>query len=192
MRTFLAIAGSLIVAFSFLPYLLDTVHSKVKPRIATWTTWLLISVIATSAAIAAHAYASALLTGMSGLIEITVLIFALKNGDTTYEKIDFICQAIAVTGIIAWLITNNPTLAILFNIIADLFGSVPTVYHAWIRPYEEAWQSFVIFGVGSLVTVVSISEITFATVAFPIYFAINSLTIGFVIMLRQAQAKPKQ
>src|SRR5579872_211328 len=153
MKEFLTMLGSIIAAVSFLPYLKDTIQKKVKPRIASWATWSLITAISTAAAIVAHAYTSAALTGVATLVEVSVLVFALRNGETEYIWIDGISQTLSLLGIIFWLTTKNPLLAILFNILADLIASIPTYYHAFIDPHEESSLSFVIFGFGSLVTI---------------------------------------
>lgn len=189
METLLTAIGSVIVAVSFLPYLRDTVKGKVKPRIASWATWSLISVIATIAALSKDAYASAALTGSGSVVEILVLFFALKSGDKTYELIDGICQTIAIFGVAAWLLTSNPVWAILFNILADIFAAIPTFYHAWIAPYEEAWKPFIYWSFGSFLTIFGIHEFNFINAGFPIYFTLIALTIGGFIFTRQKMVK---
>src|SRR6185503_5709761 len=141
MKEILAVAGSIIVAVSFIPYLIDTVRHKIKPRIASWMTWSIVTGISTVAALAAQAYVSALLTGSATLVELAVLALALRNGDRTYGWVDGASQAISTIGIVAWLFSKDPAAAILFGIMADFFGAVPTYYHGWIAPHEEQWQS---------------------------------------------------
>lgn len=185
----LAPVGSIVVAFSFLPYLRDTVKKKIKPRIATWSTWSLITGVATVAALSEGAYVSALLTGITTIVELSVLFFALKGGDRTYEKIDFICQAIAIMGIAGWILTSNPIWAIIFSILADMFAAIPTFYHTWIAPFEEAWHSFIIFAAGSFLTIFAIDEYSFINSAFPIYLTLIAASIGSFIIFRQKTLK---
>jgi hypothetical protein len=185
MQSILAVSGSIIVAFSFTPYLIDTINGKVKPRISSWSTWSLITGIATVAALSEGAYTSALLTGVTTAVELSVLFFAIKHGDRTYKLIDGICQGISLTGVGAWLLTGNVAWAIIFQIAADLFAAIPTLYHAWIAPHEEAWFSFLLFGLGSVLTVFAVEKQDFINLAFPVEFTLIALAIASTIYFRQ-------
>ena len=189
MKETLAIVGSVIVAVSFLPYLLEVIRGKVKPRISTWITWSFLTTVSTVAAISAHAYTSALLTGAATAVEILILVYGLHNGELTHGRIDATSQTLSVLGIIAWLITNNPAFALGFNIIADLSGAVPTYYHAWVKPHEEQWQSFAVFAVGSFMTIFGVSKFDFVNLAFPIYLTFSASSIGLDIFIRQRLVK---
>ncbi len=185
MRIFLSIIGPLISVLGFLPYLKETIKGTVKPRIASWATWSLVTGIATVAALSQHAYTSAFLTGAATTIELSILIMALKKGDYDYSWIDGISQAISVIGIVAWLTTNNAALAIIFNIIADFFGAVPTFYHSWISPHKESWLPFIFSGIGAGISFLAVSSIGFVTAGFPIYLCILGFALGLNIYFRQ-------
>src|SRR5438105_5007577 len=102
----------MIVAGSFLPYLKLTIQHKVKPRVATWMTWSLVTGIGSVASFSAHAYSAGMVAAASTIVEIYILYFALKNGNRTYEWVDGACQALAFIGIIAWFFTKDPVWAI--------------------------------------------------------------------------------
>jgi hypothetical protein len=190
MKELLSIVGSLIVAVSFLPYLKDTIQKKIKPRIASWITWSLLTSTATVAAISAHAYTSALLTGSATIVEVLILAFALRNGNRTYQLLDGIAQSISLIGIILWLFSRDPVYGIAFNVMADFIGGgIPTYYHGWVKPHEEQWQSFMIFAFGSFLTIFGVSTHNFVNLAFPIYLTFNSSTIGLDIYFRQKVVK---
>lgn len=99
MRTFLSIIGPLIAAVGFLPYLKETIKGTVKPRIASWATWSLVTGVATIAAFSEGAYTSAFLTGVATAIQLSILLMALRKGDYDYNWIDGASQAISLVGI---------------------------------------------------------------------------------------------
>jgi hypothetical protein len=185
MRTFLSIIGPLIGVFGFLPYLKATIKGSVRPRIASWTSWSLVTGIATIAELSQHAYTSAFLTGVFTVIELSVLIAALKKGDYNYNWVDGTSQAISIIGIVAWLSTSDATWAIIFNIIADFFGAVPTYYHSWVKPHDESWLPYILSGVGAAVSLLAVKGLGFITAGFPIYLTFVGLTLGLNIYLRQ-------
>ncbi|MDB5169501.1 MAG: hypothetical protein JWO41_857 [Candidatus Saccharibacteria bacterium] len=187
MRQALLIASTIIATVSFLPYMLDVIRGKVKPRIVTFFTWSLICFISTFAALSAHAYSSAVLTGVSAIVDFSILVLAFRGAEKSFTILDIACQALAIVGIIAWLTTKDPLWAIAFTVFADFIGCIPTYHHAWVKPSEEAWHSFIIFGFASLLSVLSIKSLTFTSAAFPIYFVLSGLSIGLEIMYRQAK-----
>jgi hypothetical protein len=184
--------GPLIAALGFLPYLRETINGKVRPRIASWATWTLVTGIATIAAFSEHAYTSAFLTGVATVIEGSILIMALRKGDYDYNWIDGTSQAISLVGIVAWLTTSNAAWAIIFNIIADFFGAVPTFYHSWIAPYDESWKPFILSGLGASVSFLAVQEIGFVTAGFPIYLALVGYALGLNIYFRQKQVPDRE
>jgi hypothetical protein len=185
MKTILTIIGPLIVTIGFIPYLRATARGSVRPRIASWATWSLVTGIATVAALTQRAYTSAVLTGIATGIELSILAMALRRGDYAYNWVDGVSQAISLLGICAWLLSKDATFAIIFNIVADGFGAVPTFYHAWIAPHEEAWQSFILGGIGSAVSLLAVGSISFVAAGFPIYLTVVGLTLGLNIYFRQ-------
>ena len=191
LRTVLSIVGPLIAALGFLPYLKETISGKVRPRIASWASWTLVTGIATIAALSEHAYTSAFLTGIATVIEGSILIMALRKGDYDYNWIDGTSQAISLVGIVAWLTTSNAAWAIIFNIIADFFGAVPTFYHSWIAPHDESWKPFILSGIGASVSFLAVQEIGFVTAGFPIYLALVGYALGLNIYFRQKQVPDK-
>ena len=185
MRTLLSIIGPLIGSIGFLPYLKDTVSGRVRPRIASWATWSLVTGIATVAALSQRAYASSILTGVSTCVELSILVMALRKGDFAYNWVDGVSQAISLLGIGAWLLSKDAAFAIIFTIVADGFGAVPTFYHAWVAPHEETWQPFMLGGVGAAISLLAVGSITFIAAGFPIYLVVADFGLGITIYVRQ-------
>ena len=190
-RITLAVTGPLIAALGFIPYLKNTIKGNVRPRIATWSSWSLITAIATVAAISEQAYVSAFLTGIATAIELSILFMAIRKGGYGYGWADGICQAISIIGVVAWIATNNAIWAIIFNIIADFFGAVPTFYHTWIDPYDEDWRPFIISGFGSVISLLAVSSVGFTTAGFPIYLSVIGFALGVNIYLSQKLSHKK-
>jgi hypothetical protein len=186
-KQILSFIGPLIAAFGLYPYFKDSVSGKVKPRIASWTTWTLVTGVATVAAISQHAWASAFLTGVATIMEAMILVAALKKGERDYNRVDIISQVLSVGGVVAWLSTSNAIYAILFNMIADFCGVVPTMYHSWRQPHEESANPFLISAFGSIVSFFAVTKYDFVNISFPLYLAFAGTLIGLTIIYRQRQ-----
>lgn len=185
MRNALAIIGGLIAAFSTVPYLIDIVRGKSKPNIVTWTTWTLLTAIATAAALGAHQPRTAILTLGSATCTSAVVVLGLKYGVAKMSTFDGLCQAGAILGLILWLILNSPSIAIAFSLSIDFIVMLPTLRHSWNHPQEETWQTFIIGTVSSLFTLVSLTSFTFTSLAFPTYLALADLLLAATIISRR-------
>ncbi len=174
-----------MAASGFIPYLTSTIKGGVRPRVASWSTWTLVTGISTIAELSQHSYTSALLTGVATIPEALILIMALRHGRFDYNWIDGVSQLMSLIGIFFWLSTMNPSWAILANIFADLLGGVPTFYHAWIKPHEEAWLSFLISAVGSGMSLMAVPKIGLVSAGFPIYLLLIDSVLSIGIFLRQ-------
>lgn len=185
MRNFLSIIGPVVSAVGFIPYLIQTARGTIRPRVASWATWTLVTGIGTIAALSERAYTSAFLTGVSTLIEISILVIALKKGDHDYGLLDGVCQAISMIGIFAWLLSKQAVWAILFNMLADFCGVIPTLYHSWVSPHDESWLPFALSGVGALISLSAVKNWGIVSGGFPLYLAVVGLLLGIVIYTRQ-------
>ncbi len=185
MTDILRIVGPILAASGFAPYLLSTIKGKVKPRVASWATWTMVTGIATAAELSKHSYTSALLTGIATIPEALILVMALRNGDFDYSWVDGVSQILSIAGIIFWLSTSSPMGAIVANILADLFGAVPTFYHIWIKPHEEAWLPFLISAVGSGMSLLAVANFGIVAAGFPIYLLLIDSSLSLSIFLRQ-------
>ena len=114
-----------------------------------------------------------LVVGINPLL-VFLASFINKNAYWKIEKIDYFYGALSIIGIIAWKITGEGNIAIVFSILADAFASVPTVIKAFKNPETENPIIFLCSGINALITLLTIKEWTFAHYAFPTYFIIIS------------------
>lgn len=187
MRNAIALLAGIISFASALPYIYDTAKGKTHPNVVTWFTWTLLNLINTVVAINADAAQTAIFTGFSGLATGTIAVMGLRNGVKKYTPFDVACQVVALLGIVLWRLTDNPSLAVGIALGVDITGALPTLRHAWIAPFAETWQSFAIGGVAALLTLISISNYNFVSLAFPVWIGINcALLVGIILTRRRS------
>jgi hypothetical protein len=188
-NTLAFIAGIIIVA-SAIPYAIDTFKGKTRPNVVTWFTWTLLNAINATAAYADGAMQTAIFASAATIATGTIVTGGLiRNGIKKYTPFDVICQVLALIGIFLWLITSNPVLAIVFVLVADVIAVLPTVRHAWLKPFEETWQTFAISMVGSGITLVAIASYTFVALAIPLWIFISDTMLLTLILSRRRVQK---
>lgn len=173
-------------------YLRAVLRRKAQPNPITWFFWALTAGIVFIAQIFEHVGWSAATTFALALTPTAIFIASLRHNLTRahFTKATIGCGVMAGLGIVLWQITNDPVQAIVFCIIADIFGSVPTLEKAYKQPHSEValpyWLSVISMGV----TLLIIDTWTFANYAFPIYIAAINLSVIGMRMLGMRKIKP--
>lgn len=187
MKNSLAVIAAILSVISCVPYVIDIAKGKTHPNLVTWVTWTLVVGISTAAAISDHAIHTAIFTGAITLTDAIIVVMSLKKGVKKYVAFDFVCQALAILGILLWLLTGNPSTAVALSLTVSIIAAMPTWRHAWIAPNEETWQGFAIGGISATLAIISLTALSFVALAFPVVTALNcSIMVSIILSRRKA------
>ena len=179
---YFAIIGAVIASLGGFYYLYETITGKAKPNRVTWLLWGLFPMIIFIAQRVQGVEGLSWVTFAAGFTPFLILLASFLNKKAYWktEPKDYYLMAAAVVGIVLWLLTDNPNLAILFALAADLFAGLPTVIKAYKHPATESWIAYGISAVGFGLSILSIQTFSFESAAFVIYlFIINGLLAYF-------------
>ncbi len=166
---------------SAVPYAIEVVRGKTKPRIVSWFTWSLLIGIACAGSFAQHQVANGMLTLFDFLGTFSIVLVGLKYGDRSFEPLDIVCQVGAFVGIGLWLLFNSPMIAIIASITIDLVGSIPTIKHSWQAPHEETRITFVMCFLAATATVFAAAHLSADSLAYPVYILLSNLSCAAAI-----------
>jgi hypothetical protein len=162
-------------------YAWGVLHGKAQPNAVTWFLWGLTPLIAFFAGLQQGFNTQSFI--LLALAASPLVIFGItvyKTGLRTHlTPFALACGAIALAGIVLWKITDNPSLAIIFSIIADLFASLPTLRKAYKDPGSEYAFPYFLSAISMGIAILTIQDWTFTLYAFPVYM----LCINIILML---------
>ncbi len=183
-------AGAVLTVASIIPYLVDITRQKTKPRIVSWFNWTLLTSIAGAASLADKQYPAAALSFAAAIETGLVVVLGLKYGERKFDRTDILCQLGALVGLVLWLLFNTPAIAVIASVSIDFIAGIPTLKHAWQRPFEETLSAFVICSVAAALTLSTIHEVSFTALTYPVYiFGINALTALILFTRKPAYAR---
>ncbi len=188
MFTILALIGGLLSACGTIPYILETLKGRTKPRLVTWATWSTLTGVAAAGAFADGQLASGVFALLGSVATGLIVIAGARYGDRSFTKIDIACLAGVLAGLGLWLALDSPAIAIWAAVVIDFVGFVPTFVHAWQKPSEETASTFVIVAIGAVVTVaatISSGAHSVTAIGYPLYVALSMGACGAVILLRK-------
>lgn len=177
---FVAIALRLVAGAS---YFVAAVRGSVQPNPVTWLFWGLSPLLAFAAQLGSLQPTSWVTLGLAigPLLIFTVSLTKSRKQRWRLDAFDKLCGASAAIGLLLWQLTSDPLLALVFSILADILGGLPTVHKAYLRPDTERALPYFISMMSMIVTLLTIKEWHFISAAFPVYILIiNTIIAGLV------------
>jgi hypothetical protein len=181
-----AILAAVITVAGNAVYALDTVRGNTQPNRVSWLMWMVAPLIGFAAQLSEHVGLQVLLTFAIGFGPLLVVVASFLD-PKAYARVtlfDFLCGALSVIALVAWAITGTGNVAILFTILADLFGAVPTLRKAYAAPESEHAIAFAGGVAGSIITLLTIKpgHWGFASAGVSIYVLLCSGAIALLIL----------
>lgn len=174
---------SIALLIGFTPYLIDIFRGKTKPERTTWFLWSVLGTIAFFSLWAEGATWSLILPGLDTLIVITIFVLSIPYGVGGLIKRDIISLVIALFGLLLWLITKEPLVALVVTLGVDSIGAMLTVIKTYEMPESEtlfAWCMAVVAGIfGAL----SVGEWAPSLLLYPAYIIAANAAVAATILL---------
>lgn len=160
-------------------YIRAVLNKKAHPNPITWFFWGLTPLIAFSAQISKDVGLAAWITLALAIGPLIIFILSLRHNWSRahFTPSTTICAVMALLGIGLWLSTDNPAFAIVFSIMADIFGSIPTLVKTYHNPASEDARAYLLSVVSMVITLFTITNWSFASYAMPAYILLINLVI---------------
>ncbi len=177
----LGIVASLIWIGSAVPYILSIVRGKTRPSAVSQFLWTILGVIDVAAQYSAGASWSILIvaavTFNTGIFTVLALAgYGYKNNKLSWA--DWICLILAIGALVAWYMTSNPVVALLFSLVANSFAAVPTFIKTYKDPESELALGWALVTLAGIMGVVSNTIWTPANLIMPVYITVECAIIA--------------
>ena len=153
-----ALLAGIVSLLAYLPLVKAWQKGDFVPHRATWIIWSITSGL-TALAMNQGGAGLNILTPIGFLIGSGfIATLAFKRGVGGWETLDKVCITISAIGIIFWLKSGSPTQGLLFQILADAAGGIPTIIKAWKEPDSESPFGWMIFLVGGVIMFIAAKD----------------------------------
>lgn len=182
MKEGFAIVAALLAVVGNVPYIIQVLKGTVKPHPYTWLVGTVVSCIIVFGQIAKGAGIGALPTAASEVFTLIIFLLSLRYGFKGIRRVDTIFLAVALFGIIPWLLTRDPTLSVIIAVTIDLIAFGPTIRKTWIRPKTEAPILYGMNVARHALALVSLEAYNIATTLHSIaMIAVNTVMTGIIL-----------
>ena len=164
---------------AFIPYLFDTFKLKTKPHIYTWIIWALTQGTATFAIFYGGGRLGGVELAIGVVLQIVVIIFALKYGTKDITKSDAFVLVIALLAILVWWQLKQPILSVVLVSAIDVFGYIPTFRKSYKDPWSETLATWILFAMSDIFAILALSKYNFLTLTY--LATITVINVSFFI-----------
>lgn len=181
----LAVVAGALGVVGTVPYLRDTLRRSTVPHRGTWLIWGVLAVIALESQRADGARWSLvpLVTQAAGTC--VILVLSLRLGKGGVSRAELALMAFAGAGVTGWVAVDEPVIATVCVIGADLIAALMMLPKTWRQPGSETLATFVIAGLGGMSTAGSVGSLSVSLLAYPVYFALVNSALAVVILYRR-------
>ena len=175
MKAALTIASSALTAAAALPYVLDIIRGRARPRIASWGIWAVVQAVGAASAFSARQLPGACYTLFCAAGCAAVVFLGWRHGSRDFGPLDAVCVALATEGVALLAVAAvRPRLvplswAVAVSVATDFLAYLPTFRHAWLKPGEEPWLPYALFGAAAALVLVVADFRILAGVIYPVY-----------------------
>lgn len=191
-RNILILFSSVVTIAGIIPYIVDIIKRKTKPRVVSWLIWSILTFISFIASIVEQQYPTAILMFCSFFITMMVFVLGIKYGNKNFGKLDVICLIGATLGILLWVIFDSPSIAVIIMIVIDFIGGIPTQIHCWQKPEEETLIMFIFSAIGALFTLIAVQNWIVTAYAFPLFLLVINIHYILIITIRKKVLSKKK
>lgn len=177
------IAAGITVLFSNIPYFFSIRRGNIQPSPVSWSIWTTIGyfLLVSSYASGARNTLWLLIALIISQTIITISIVKSKSSRARWQKLDLICLIGAVLSLLFWLLSGNPLVAILINILMDLLGFIPTLRKTWIAPKSENLGFWFLSFISTIFNLLAIANFSLLTTVFPVYIFLLDGIMLFIL-----------
>jgi hypothetical protein len=113
-----------------------------------------------------------------------IVVLSIKKGIGGLAKLDLVCLAGAIIGILLWLYFKTPLVSIICNIIAATIALVPTLLKAHRMPKTETKITWLVGSIGALLAAISVGSLNVELLLYPVYSSCVQLLVYIIIRYR--------
>lgn len=168
-----------------LPYIRDTWQGRTRPHRGAWLIWTMLAVVAFASQLADGATWSLGMVAGSVLVTSAVVGLSVRRGVGGTGRVERLLLGLALLGVAGWVVIDEPIVATVLVIVADLIGTAMMVPKVCRDPYSETLSTFAGSVVGGGLGAGAVGALDPSLLLYPVYFGCANLGITALIVVRR-------
>ena len=172
------------------PYVRDVLARSTRPQCGTWAIWSLLAIVVCLSQRADGATWSVAMAGAHAAGNGLVLALAVRFGTGGLRRPELLLIAVAGGGVTGWVVADDPLVATVCVVVADLIAAAMMVPKTWRDPNSETLSTFALASVGGALAAGSVGALEPALLLYPAYYCLVNGALALLILGRRAVYSP--
>jgi hypothetical protein len=119
-----------------------------------------------------------------------ILVLAIRLGTGGVSTIDVLMIAVAGAGVAGWLVVDDPVVATLCVVAADLIAAAMMVPKTHRDPHSETLSTFALASLGGALAAGAVGVLDVSLLVYPTYYCLVNGAIALLIARRRRTQPP--
>lgn len=181
----LGVLAVLVGVADTIPYVRDTLRGATRPHRGTWLIWSTLTIVVCFSQRADGATWSLLMAATQAILTSLVFVLAIRRGEGGVGTGDRIMLAIACGGVVGWISADEPIVATVCVVAADLIGAALMVPKTYRDPDSETLSTFAFASLSGLCAAGAVGTPDLSLLLYPLYFGLVNGAIAILIHQRR-------
>lgn len=181
----LGLAAALVALIDTIPYVRDILRGSTRPHRGTWLIWGVLATVALASQEADGARWSLPMAGAQAVVTVLILILSVRYGEGGAGRLELALTAIALGGVVGWMLADEPVVATACVVAADVIGAALMLPKTWRDPGSETLATFALASLSGVLGAGAVGALDASLLLYPAYFAIVNGAIAAVIVVRR-------
>jgi hypothetical protein len=186
-KEILSILAVILTFVAYIPYYRDILKGITHPHIYSWSLWGLLTVLLVALQIRGGAGSAVWVTASAGILCIGVVILSIKHGKKDITMLDTIIATLSLLAIGFWLFANQPIVAVVLVIIADMLAFFPTVRKSWHKPHSETLSLYITNAIRFTLALLAVERYTVLSSLWIMSWIIANVLFSILLIFRRKQ-----
>jgi hypothetical protein len=182
----LGLAAGLIGVLDTIPYVRDTLRGTTRPHRGTWLIWGVLALVVTLSQYADGASWSLVMAGVQAVLTGLIFVLSIRRGEGGVSPAEMAMIAIAGAGVLGWIVADEPIVATVFVIAADLIGAGLMVPKTYRDPESETLVTFAFASLGGALAAGAVGAVDVSLLLYPVYYCVINGAIALLIWGRRS------
>jgi hypothetical protein len=178
------LAGAIGVADT-IPYVRDILRGSTRPHRGTWLIWGVLAVVVCLSQRADGASWSLVMAGTQVVLTTAIFVLAIRLGTGGVSIIDALMITVAGVGVAGWLVADEPIVATLCVVGADLIAAAMMVPKTHRDPHSETLSTFALASLGGALAAGAVGVLDVSLLLYPTYYCLVNGAIALLIAHRR-------
>ena len=183
----LGVLAGLVAIADTLPYIRDIFRGSTRPHRGTWLIWSVLAIVVCLSQRADGASWSLIMAATQGAATSLIFVLAIRHGEGGVSTTDLVLIAVAGGGVIGWIVADEPIVATICVVAADLIGVALMLPKTYRDPGSETLATFALASLGGALAAGAVGGVDISLLMYPIYyFAANGAIALLIVQRRRA------